>query len=164
MAIRQLVRFDDEIFRKISKPVTKFDQRLWDLLDDMSDTLKLVGGFGCAAVHFGVLRRAIVVNDKSGVIELINPTITETSSETHCLYEASIAIGAPSGYVERPYKVTISAVDRYGEQISVTGEDFLAAAFCHEIDHLDGVLFMDKALMNVTDPKEARQIFMDRKQ
>ncbi|GHV42911.1 peptide deformylase 2 [Clostridia bacterium] len=150
MAIRNLTQFDDERFRKTSKPVVKFDERLWDLLDDMRDTLKSVGGYGCAAVHVGVLRRVVVVNDTSGVIELVNPIITETSTETERVLEGSIAPGAPWGYVERPRKVTVSAVDRNGEPITITGEGFLAATFCHEIDHLDGVLFTDKATEIVT--------------
>ena len=158
MAIRQLTHFDDAKFRKISKPVIKFDERLWDLLDDMRDTLEHVGGYGCAAVHVGILRRVIVVNDKSGVIELINPIISEASAETERIFEGSIAQGAPWGYVERPCKATVSAADRNGEPITVMGEGFLAATFCHEIDHLDGILFTDKAAEIITDAKEARRI------
>jgi peptide deformylase len=145
MAIRRLTAFNDELFRKTSKPVTKFDGRLWDLLDDMRDTLTQTGGYGCAAVHVGVLRRAVVVNAESGVIELVNPSITEASAETQRVLEGSIAPGAPRGYVERPRKVTVSAVDRNGKPITVSGEGFLAATFCHEIDHLDGILFTDKS-------------------
>jgi peptide deformylase len=146
MGIRQLTHWNDEQFRKVSRPVEKFDARLWSLLDDMRDTLEHVGGYGCAAVHVGILRRVVVVNDDSGVIELINPVITEASDETTRVLEGSIAPGAPQGYVERPKKVAVSAFDRNGEPITVTGEGFLAATFCHEIDHMDGVLFVDKAI------------------
>ena len=131
-------------FRKTSRAVEKFDERLWILLDDMRETLEKVNGYGCAAVHVGVLRRVVVIKDDSGVIELINPTLTETSEETQEVMEGSIAPGAPRGYVIRPQTVNISAFDRKGNPITVSGKDFLAATFCHEIDHLDGIIFTDK--------------------
>ena len=144
MGIRNLTNWNDPIFRKTSRVVEKYDERLWNLLDDMRDTLEKVNGYGCAAVHVGVLRRVVVVNDENGVMELINPILTETSSETQEVLEGSIAPGAPRGYVIRPKSVTVSAFDRNGSPITVSGTDFLAATFCHEIDHLDGVLFTDK--------------------
>jgi len=146
LAIRNLTNFHDERFRKKSKWVVKFDERLWELLDDMHDTLNHVKGYGCAAVHVGILRRAVVVIDKGNVIELINPYIKDASSKTERVLEGSIASGAPRGYVERPSNVTVSAVNRHGEPFEVTGEGFLAATFCHEIDHLDGILFADKVV------------------
>ncbi|MCL2399775.1 MAG: peptide deformylase [Defluviitaleaceae bacterium] len=148
MALRNLTNFNDELFRKKSKEVVKFDERLWNLLDDMRDTLVHVKGYGCAAVHIGILRRAVVVLDKDNVIELINPCITEESTKIEQVLEGSISPGAPVAYVERPSKVTVTAVDRHGKPITVTGEGFLAATFCHEIDHLDGILFTDKAIKN----------------
>ncbi|MCL2202509.1 MAG: peptide deformylase [Defluviitaleaceae bacterium] len=144
MAIRNLTNWSDPLFRKASKPVTKFDDRLAILLEDMRDTLERVKGYGCAAVHVGILRRVVVVLDEGGVIELINPTISEASTKMERVLEGSIAPGAPRGYVERPNKVTVSALDRHGESITVMGEGFLAATFCHEIDHLDGIIFTDK--------------------
>jgi peptide deformylase len=144
MAIRNLTNFNDPLFRKTSKEVAKFDERLFALLDDMRDTLKRVKGYGCAAVHVGILRRVVVVLDKDGVIELINPSIKETSTKTERVLEGSIAPGAPRGYVERPSRVVVSALDRHGNPITITGEGFLAATLCHEIDHLDGILFTDK--------------------
>ena len=151
MAIRNLTKFNDPLFRKISKEVVKFDERLWTLLDDMRDTLEHVGGYGCAAVHVGILRRALVVNDENGVIELINPHITESSAKNERVLEGSIAPGAPRGYVERPRKVTVSGVNRYGDPVTITGEGFLAATLCHEIDHMDGILFTDKAVEILTN-------------
>ena len=159
MAIRNLTNWNDPLFRKISKPVTNFDDRLWTLLDDMRETLEKVKGYGCAAVHVRVLRRVVVVLpwsnashsarvcnlDKDGAIELINPSITEISEKKERVLEGSIAPDAPRGYVERPDKVTVSAFDRHGEPITITGKGFLAATLLHEIDHLDGVLFTDKA-------------------
>ena len=144
MALRNLTEWSDPIFRKTSRAVEKFDERLWALLNDMRETLESVGGYGCAAVHIGVLRRVVVVNDDNGIIELINPTITEASTETQEVKESSIAPGAPRGTVIRPKSVTVSAFDRNGNPITVSGSDFLAATFCHEIDHLDGIMFTDK--------------------
>jgi len=146
MATRNLTNWNDPIFRKKSRLVEKYDERLWTLFDDMRETLEKAGGYGCAAVHVGILRRVIVVNDKDGVIELVNPQITEESTETQEVAEGSIAPGAPRDKVIRPKSVTISAFDRNGNEITVSGTDFLAATFCHEIDHLDGVLFSDKAV------------------
>jgi len=148
MALRNLTNWDDPIFRKKSRAVESFDERLWTLLGDMRETLEKVGGYGCAAVHVGVLRRVVLVLDKSDnkeVIELINPSIIETSNETQEVLEGSIAPGAPRAHVTRPMSVTVEAFDRNGNPISVTGAGFLAAAFCHEIDHLDGIMFTDKA-------------------
>jgi len=144
MAIRQLTHFDDIRFRKKSKPVVKFDEKQWELLDDMQDTLKRAKGYGCAAVHVGVLKRVVLVLDGENTHELINPIIVAKSNETAKVLEGSIAPGAPRGYVERPKKVTVEAQDRYGNPISINAEGFLAATLCHEIEHLDGVLFSDK--------------------
>jgi len=145
MAIRNLTNWNDPLFRKTSKPVTKFDDRLWTLLDDIRETLEKAKGYGCAAVHMGILRRVVVVLDKNSIIELINPSISEVSTKMERVLEGSIAPGAPRGYVERPDKVTVSARSRHGEPITITGEGFLAATLFHEIDHLDGILFTDKA-------------------
>ena len=144
MALRELTNWNDPIFRKTSRPVEKFGDKLWELLNDMRDTLEAVNGYGCAAVHVGILRRVVVINDKSGVIELINPEITEASAETQKVLEGSIAPGAPRSYVTRPKNVTVSGFDRNGKAITISGSGFLAATLCHEIDHLDGIIFMDK--------------------
>jgi peptide deformylase len=144
MAIRNLTNWNDPLFRKKSRVVDKFDERLRTLLDDMKDTLIKVNGYGCAAVHVGVLRRVVVIIDNDSVIEMINPVITKSSTETQKVQEGSIAPSAPNGHVIRPKWVIASAVDRNGESITVRGEDFLAATICHEIDHLDGILFADK--------------------
>jgi len=146
MALRNLTNWQDPVFKKKSREVEKFDERLWNLLDDMRDTLEKVNGYGCAAVHVGFLRRAVVINGENGTIELINPQIVRASSETQNVLEGSIAPGAPRGYVERPKSVRVSALDRNGSPITVNGEGFLAATICHELDHLDGILFAEKIL------------------
>jgi len=150
MGLRNLTNWNDPVFRKKSRSVDKFDERLWTLLDDMRETLDKAGGYGCAAVHFGILRRVVVVNDDSGIIELINPSLVEASDKKQDVLEGSIAPGAPQGYVSRPKYVTVSAFDRNGNPITISGSDFLAATLCHEIDHLDGILFIDKADPNKT--------------
>lgn len=144
MAIRQITNWQDDRFDKTSRPIDKFDPRLHTLLDDMLDTLREVDGYGCAAVHVGILRRAVVIDDPTGVIELINPMITHSSPETQLVKEGSIAEGAPWGMVNRPVAVTVTASDRTGQPITLTGEGFLAATLCHEIDHLDGIRFSTK--------------------
>jgi peptide deformylase len=145
MAIRNLTDWNDPIFRKKSRAVENYDERLYTLLEDMRDTLIKVNGYGCAAVHVGVLRRMLVINDKDGVIELINPVITEASEEIQEIMEGSIARGAPRGTVTRPKHVTVTGFNRNGEPITVKGSDFLAATLCHEIDHLDGIMYIDKS-------------------
>jgi len=149
MALRNLTNWNDPIFRKKSRVVEQFDERLWTLLDDMHETLEKVGGYGCAAVHVSVLRRVVVVLDDGGVIELVNPVIVESSVEMQDVLEGSIAPGAPRGYVTRPQSVTVEAFDRDGEPVTIQGTGFLAAAFCHEVDHLDGVLFTDIISKNI---------------
>ena len=144
MALRQIVKFGEDILRKKSRPVTNFDERLWTLLDDMAETMRSKDGAGLAAVQVGVIRRAVVidVHDEPGLIELINPQIiseegTQTGGEG-CL-------SAPNVWeeVERPNIVTVKAQDRNGKEFTLTGSALLARAFCHEIDHLDGILFID---------------------
>ena len=144
MAIRNLTDWNDPIFLKKSRKVEKFDERLWILLDDMADTLEHVCGYGCAAVHVGILRSVVVVLDKDGLIELVNPEITEESTEMQKVLEGSIAYGAPRGYVMRPSSITVAGFDRHGTPITVQGVGFLAATLCHEIDHTNGILFSDK--------------------
>lgn len=144
MALRNLTNWSDPLFRKASRAVETYDERLWALLDDMLETLNHVGGYGCAAVHIGILRRVIIINHDDGVIELINPEIIEESAKKQEVPESSIAPGAPGGVVIRPKSVTVSGFDRNGNSITVCGSDFLSATLCHEIDHLDGILFTDK--------------------
>ena len=145
MALRQIVKFGDDILRKKSRPVTNFDERLWQLLDDMAETMHSKDGAGLAAVQVGVLRRAVVidVHDGSGVIELINPVII---SEEGTQVGGEGCLSAPNVWedVERPNIVTVKAQDRFGKEFTRTGSALLARAFCHEIDHLDGILFIDR--------------------
>ncbi len=144
MALRQIVKFGDDILRKKSRPVTNFDERLWQLLDDMKETMASQQGAGLAAVQVGVLRRAVVVDvrDKNGVIELVNPEIISEEG-TQCGGEGCLSAPNVWENVERPNVVTVKAQDRYGKEFMITGSALLARAFCHEVDHLDGILFTD---------------------
>ncbi|MBP0984007.1 MAG: peptide deformylase [Oscillospiraceae bacterium] len=144
MALRQIVKFGEDILRKKSRPVTSFDERLWTLLDDMAETMKKAEGAGLAAVQVGVLRRVVVIDvrDEHGLIELINPEIVSTEG-TQCGGEGCLSAPNVWEEVERPNVVTVKAQDRNGNEFTITGSALLARAFCHEIDHLDGILFTD---------------------
>lgn len=147
MAKRNIVTREDPILRKHSRPVENVDDRIRMLLDDMYDTMKDVG-VGIAAVQVGVLRRAVVIDVGEGRIDLINPVITETSGQQKEI-EGCLSCPGENGYTLRPMKVTVKALDRNGEEITVSGEGLLAKALCHEIDHLDGILFTDKIVEKV---------------
>lgn len=145
MAIRNVVKIGEESLRKKSKPVKDFDESLWQLLDDMKATMYENDGMGLAAPQVGVLRRAIIVDVNNDFIELINPEITFQKGED-IEEEGCLSVGNFRGRVKRPYKITVSACDRFGYSFTITGEKWLARCICHEIDHLDGVLFVDKSL------------------
>jgi len=145
MAIRNVVQIGDEILRKKSKAVKEFDDKLWQLLDDMRETMIKYDGIGLAAVQVGVLRRVVVLDVNNMKLELINPEIIDTYGE-QCEMEGCLSVKGQSAYVKRPKEVTVKASDRYGNEFVITGVDLLARAFAHEIDHLDGVVFIDKAV------------------
>jgi peptide deformylase len=135
----------DDVLRKKSKPVEKIDKRILELLDDMAETMRHADGVGLAAPQVGILRRVVVIDVGEGLIELINPEIIETSGQQRGA-EGCLSIPGVRGEVIRPEKVRVKALNRKGEQIEITGTGLLARALCHEIDHLDGVLFIDKAV------------------
>ena len=146
MALRQIVREGDPVLRKISRPVEVFDERLWTLLDDMADTMYRAEGAGLAAPQVGVLRRVVVVDvcDGSGLFELVNPVIVEQSG-TQDDIEGCLSITNLNGTVRRPLDITVRALDRNGQEKTYHAHGYLARAMCHEIDHLDGILFTDRA-------------------
>ncbi len=148
MAIRQIVKQGDEVLRKRSFEVTDFGKRTHDLLDDMYDTLVKADGAGLAAVQVGVLKRIFIVIDgdsaRDGVIEFINPEIISQSGEQTGV-EGCLSVPGMQGDVTRPYKVTVRYQDRNGDHFEVKAEGFIARAICHEYDHLDGTLYIDKA-------------------
>ncbi|MBQ2839871.1 MAG: peptide deformylase [Oscillospiraceae bacterium] len=145
MALRNIVKDGDPILRKKCRPVTDFNERLHVLLDDMKDTLIYANGAGLAAPQVGIMRRVAIVSVDEDYFELINPEIIKTEGE-ETSPEGCLSIPGVCGTVSRPYKVTVKAQDRFGKEFTAKGEGLLARAFCHEIDHLDGILFKDKII------------------
>ena len=145
MAIRNILTQEDETLRKKCKPVEKFDEKLWELLDDMAETLEKAAGVGLAAPQVGIIRRLAIVDTGEEIIEMINPTITKSSGNQRDI-EACLSCPKLAGYVTRPMKCTVKAQDRNGkfyEKEFPAG--LLSRCACHEIDHLDGHLFFDIA-------------------
>ncbi len=144
MAIRNIVKEGDDVLRKKCRPVENFDEKLWVLLDDMAQTMHNAEGVGLAAPQVGILRRAVVIDVGEGVIELVNPVIVSAEGEQEG-QEGCLSCPGEWGIVKRPNKVVVEAQDRRGAKIRVTGEELLARAMCHELDHLEGKLFKDVA-------------------
>lgn len=155
MAIRNILVIDkDETLRKHARKVEKFDERLTTLLNDMAETMVAGNGVGLAAPQVGVLKRCCVIDVGEGLIELVNPEITSSEGEVTVI-EGCLSVPERAGRVVRPEKVTVHAQDRFGEPFDITGEGMLAVCMCHEIDHLDGVLYVDKMIEDATE--EVRQ-------
>jgi peptide deformylase len=144
MAIRNIVQVGDDVLRQRCAEVETFDEKLWSLLDDMKDTVKKEQGAGLAAPQVGVLRRVVVVDVDQGYFEFINPVILSQKGEQSG-WEGCLSVRGKSGIVSRPMKVTLTYQDRYGEKYLLKAKGFFARAICHELDHLDGVLYIDKA-------------------
>ena len=144
MAIRNVVQVGDEVLRQRCFEVENFDETLFQLLDDMKDTVKKEQGAGLAAPQVGVLRRVVVVDVEEGYFEFVNPVITSQKGEQSD-WEGCLSVRGKSGIVSRPMKVTLAYQDRYGEKHVLKAKGFFARAICHELDHLDGVLYIDKA-------------------
>ena len=140
MAIRNIVKVGDPVLSKKCRTVEKIDDRIIGLLDDMIDTLYDSNGVGLAAPQVGVLKRIAVIDIGDGLIELINPEIIAEEGTQNDL-EGCLSLPGKWGYVERPNKVKVRAMDRSGDVYEYEGEGLLARAFCHEIEHLDGILF-----------------------
>ena len=143
MALRKIITEENELLYKISKPVEKFDDKLSMLIDDMFDTMHKAKGVGLAAPQIGILRRVVVIEINNIQYELVNPVITEKSGE-QIADEGCLSIPGFYAKTRRPARVTVEAYDRHGDKKTHTGEDLLARAFCHELDHLDGILFKSK--------------------
>ncbi len=150
MAVRKILHIGDETLRRKARPVEIFDRRIHTLLDDMADTMYAAEGVGLAAPQVGILRRVVVIDVGEGIIELINPEIVSAEGEQICP-EGCLSVPGRRGTVKRPTKVLVRAQDRSGKPFEMTGEGFLAIAFSHELDHLDGVLYVDKMIEDVTD-------------
>ena len=144
MAIREVVQVGDDVLRQRCFEVEAFDEKLWALLDDMKDTVKKEQGAGLAAPQVGILRRVVVVDVEEGYFEFINPVLLQQKGEQSG-WEGCLSVRGKSGIVSRPMKVTLSYQDRTGEKRLLKAKGFFARAICHELDHLDGVLYIDKA-------------------
>ena len=146
MAKLNIVKYGDDVLRKVCRPVDKITPRTLTLLDDMLETMRAADGCGLAAPQVGVLRRIAVVEvEPENPIELINPKIVAYAGEQH-EQEGCLSLPGEWGTTVRPAHVTVRALNRRGEEFEVTGSDLLARALCHEIDHLDGKLFVDKVI------------------
>lgn len=151
MALRDIRLEGDEVLRKKSKPVEKIDEKILLYINDLNDTLKSSGnGAGLAAPQIGILRRIVIVNTPQGYVTLINPEIVE-QSETHEVVEGCLSVPDVWGYLMRPKKVKVKALNENGEEFFMEAEDDLAKCLCHEVDHLDGVLFIDKVTKFIED-------------
>ena len=145
MAKRKIVQYGDDTLRRICRPVDKITPNILTLLDDMAETMRAADGVGLAAPQVGILRRIAVIETEPGrLIELINPKIIATAGEQEGS-EGCLSLPGQFGVVKRPKYVTVRATDRNGKEFEMNGTDLLARAFCHEIEHLDGKLFIDSA-------------------
>ena len=144
MAIRNIVKIGDDILRKVCRTQLTFDERLATVLDDMADTMYKAEGVGLAAPQVGVLRRAVVVDVSEGFYELINPVIVESKGE-QTGWEGCLSVRGKRGVVTRPMIVKVEYSDRKGKRKKLVARGFFARAVCHELDHLDGVLYTDRA-------------------
>ena len=159
MALRNIVRDTDELLHKKSRPVTEFDKKLSKLLDDMIDTLIDSGGVGLAAPQVGILRRVVVVDvglEEPEIIELVNPEMIETDGEQYGA-EGCLSVPGKYGLVRRPNYAKVRAQDRNGDWYEYEGEELIARCFCHELDHLDGIVYTEKMDRFLTDEELAEK-------
>jgi peptide deformylase len=145
MAIRRIVKYPDPILKEKAKPVTKFNERLHKLLDDMAETMYDAKGVGLAAPQVGISKRVIVVDDGNGLIEVVNPELVDMKGEQLSPPEGCLSIPGLLGVVRRAYQLRVKGQDRYGRPFEMEAEDYLARIFQHEVDHLNGILFIDIA-------------------
>ena len=144
MAIRNVVQVGDDVLRKKCFEVTAFDEKLADLLDDMKETVRKEEGAGLAAPQVGILRRAVVIDVTEGFFELVNPVIVEAKGE-QTGYEGCLSVRGKRDVVTRPNYVKVEYFDRSGKKKKLVARGFFARAVCHELDHLDGILYIDRA-------------------
>ena len=157
MAKLRIVKEGDEILRKRCRPVEEITPKTLRLLDDMAETMRAAQGVGLAGPQVGILRRIVVIEVEEGnLIELINPKIIAYAGEQDGT-EGCLSVPNKWGTVKRPMHVTVRALNRHGEEFEITGSGFLARAFCHEIDHLDGKLYIDIATAIETVPAEEQK-------
>lgn len=142
MGLRKILTDKDPALHKVCRPVEKFDGKLHRLLDDMAQTMEDANGVGLAAPQVGILRRVVVVDTGEGILELVNPTLVETDGE-QVGAEGCLSVPGRYGLVKRPYYAKVRAQDRNGEWFEVEGEELIGRCFCHELDHLDGIVYTE---------------------
>ena len=150
MGIRRILTDREPALHKTCKPVVNFDARLHKLLDDMRETLVDSGGVGLAAPQVGILRRVVLVDNGEEILELVNPTLVETDGE-QVGAEGCLSVPGKYGLVKRPYYAKVRAQDRFGEWYEAEGEELTARCFCHELDHLDGIIYTEVMDRYLTD-------------
>lgn len=159
MALLNIVKEGDPVLRKVCRPVTEITPRIRQLIDDMMETLEDANGAGLAAPQVGILRRIVIVDIGDEYVELINPEIIAAEGEQQEV-EGCLSVPDVWGLTDRPMTVTVRALNRDGETVEYTGEGLVARCFCHELDHLEGHLFTDKAL-RILSPEEVEELFAD---
>ncbi len=160
MGLRKILTDKEPALHKVCKPVEKFDRKLHKLLDDMAETLAEANGVGLAAPQVGILRRVVIVDTGEGILELVNPELIETDGEQEGA-EGCLSVPGKYGLVKRPYYAKVRAQDRNGEWFEAEGEELIGRCFCHELDHLDGILytqvmerFLTEEELNAEDEEE----------
>lgn len=157
MALRKILTAEDPALHKVCRPVTRFDERLHLLLDDMKETMTEANGVGLAAPQIGILRRVVVIDLGEEIVELINPEILETSGEQDGI-EGCLSVPEEYWLVKRPNEVKARAQDRYGNWFEIEGKELIARCICHECDHLDGHLYTEVAYHKLSD-EEMDELF-----
>ena len=142
MGLRKILTDKDPALHKVCKPVTSFDAKLHKLLDDMGETMRDANGVGLAAPQVGILRRVVTVDLGDEILELVNPSLVETDGE-QIGAEGCLSVPGKYGLVKRPYYAKVKAQDRFGDWFEVEGEDLIGRCFCHELDHLDGIVYTE---------------------
>lgn len=150
MALRKILTVDEPCLHKTCRPVTKFDKKLGELLDDMAETLVDANGVGLAAPQIGILRRVVVIDTGDEILELVNPEILETSGEQDGM-EGCLSVPGEYWMVKRPSTVRVKAQDRDGEWFEIEGDELIARCLCHECDHLDGHIYTEIAYRKLSD-------------
>ena len=150
MGLRKILTDKEPALHKVCKPVTAFDSKLHKLLDDMCETLVDSNGVGLAAPQVGILRRVVVVDTGEEILELVNPTLVETDGEQEGA-EGCLSVPGKYGLVKRPYYAKVRAQDRDGQWFEAEAEELIARCFCHELDHLDGILYTQVMERFLTD-------------
>lgn len=142
MGLRKILTDEESALHKVCKPVVNFDSRLWKLLDDMRETLIDSNGVGLAAPQVGILRRVVLVDTGDEILELVNPSLVETDGE-QVGAEGCLSVPGKFGLVKRPFYAKVVAQDRNGQWYEAEGEELIARCFCHELDHLDGIIYTE---------------------